>query len=122
MYKHLEAGWILRLSDGACIPPDIVNNDYITFLNWQEKGGIAAAYVPPVPFDVSRRQFKQALTRIGLRAAVEAAVVASDQDTKDWYADSLRFERANPVMNAMAAALGKSSADTDGLFRLAATL
>jgi len=61
------------------------------------------------------------LTRIGLRAAVEAAVAAADQDTKDWYFESTSFERANPVMNAMAVALGKTSTDIDNLFRLMET-
>lgn len=78
--------------------------------------------LPTQPLSVTRRQFKQALTRIGLRAAVEAAISAADQDTKDWYADSLNFERSNPVMNGMAVALGKTPEDIDNLFRLAATL
>lgn len=81
-----------------------------------------APYVPPAPASVTRRQFKQALTRIGLRAAVEAAIAAADQDTKDWYAESLNFERTNPVMNSMATALGKTPEDIDNLFKLAATL
>lgn len=79
-------------------------------------------YLAPVPPSVTRRQFKQGLSRIGLRAAVEAAIAAADQDTKDWYADSLNFERSNPVMNGMAVALGKTPEDIDNLFRLAATL
>ena len=122
MYKHLDAGWILRVADGAHIPPEPTNRDYAEFLAWQSEGGAADPYVPPVPPDVSRRQFKMALTRIGLRSAVEVAVASADQDTKDWYADSLRFERSNPVMNGMAVALGKTHADIDNLFRLAVTL
>ena len=77
-----------------------------------------APYVTPVPSKLTPRQFKQGLTRIGLRAAVEAAIVAADQDTKDWYFESTSFERANPVMNAMAEALGRTSADIDNLFRM----
>jgi len=122
MYRHLYAGWILRVADGAHIPPDSANRDYAEFLAWEVEGGVAEPYVQPVPASVTRRQFKQGLTRIGLRAAAEAAIAAADQDTKDWYADSLNFERSNPVMNGMAVALGKTPADIDNLFRLAATL
>lgn len=122
MYKHLDAGWVLRVVDGAHIPPEPANRDYVEFLAWEAEGGVADPYIPHVPASVTRRQFKQALTRIGLRAAVEAAIATADQDTKDWYADSLNFERSNSVMNGMAVALGKTPADIDNLFRLAATL
>lgn len=121
-YTRLEGGWILRTSDGAHIPPDTANRDRVEFLAWEAEGGVAEPFVPPVPASATRRQFKQALTRIGLRGAVESAIAAADQDTKDWYADSLNFERSNPVMNSMAVALGKTPADIDNLFRLAATL
>lgn len=121
-YTHLEGGWILRTSDGAHIPPDPTNRDRAAYMEWVEAGGVTNPYATPVPASVTRRQFKQGLTRIGLRAAAEAAIAAADQDTKDWYADSLNFERSNPVMNGMAVALGKTPADIDNLFRLAATL
>ena len=121
MYRHLDAGWVLRLADGAHIPPDTANRDRVEFLAWEAEGGVTNPYVPPVPAKLTPRQFKQGLTRIGLRAAVEAAVAAADQDTKDWYFESTSFERANPVMNAMAVALGKTSTDIDDLFRLMET-
>lgn len=95
--SHNQAGW--HRVDGALVPPP-----------------------PPAVMSVTRRQLKQGLTRIGLRAAVEAAMAVADQDTKDWWSDSLNFERSNPVMNAMAVALGKTPADIDNLFRLAVTL
>ena len=122
MYRHLDAGWILRLADGAHIPPDPANRDRVEFLAWEAEGGVAEPFVTPVPASVTRRQFKQALNRIELRSPVEVAIAAADQDTKDWYAESLNFERSNPVMNSMAVALGKTPADIDNLFRLAATL
>lgn len=94
--SHDKIGW--RYIDGQLLPP--------------------LPPPPTVPDKLTPRQFKQGLTRIGMRAAVEAAVAASDQDTKDWYFESTSFERANPVMNAMAAALGKTPEDIDNLFRL----
>lgn len=74
------------------------------------------------PQSISPRQFRQALTAIGLRASVEAAVASADQDTKDWYEYATSFERGNPVLIAMATALGKTDADIDALFALGATL
>jgi hypothetical protein len=118
MYRHLDAGWVLRLTDGAHIPPEPTNRDWVEFLAWEAEGGVTNPYIPPVPSKLTPRQFKQGLTRIGMRAAVEATVAAADQDTKDWYFESTSFERANPVMNAMALALGKTPEDIDNLFRL----
>jgi hypothetical protein len=89
---------------------------------------IDSQLLPPLPppvlpvTAVTRRQFKQALTRAGLRATVEAIIAAADQDTKDWYNDSLNFERANPLLNAMAVGMGKTPVDIDNLFALADTL
>lgn len=71
---------------------------------------------------ISPRQFRQALTSIGLRSAVEAAVAAADQDTKDWYGYATSFERSNAVLIAMATALGKTSEEIDALFALGASL
>lgn len=76
--------------------------------------------VPITP--ISPRQIRQALTRAGLRAAVEAAVAAGDQDLKDWWEFSTAFERLNPQVTAMAAALGFSVSDLDQLWALGATL
>ena len=77
---------------------------------------------PVVPEKVTRRQFRQGLTHIGLRAAVEAWRAGLDtsahdgQDVADWYDDSNEFERHNPILNAMAAQFGLSAAQVDAAF------
>lgn len=76
---------------------------------------------PPIP-DISPRQIRQALTRAGLRASVEAAVASGDQDLKDWWEFSTAFERLNPQVTAMASALGVSESDLDQLWALGASL
>ena len=76
--------------------------------------------VPIVP--ISPRQIRQALTRAGLRAAVEGAVAGGDQDLKDWWEFSTAFERLNPQVTAMGAALGQSPEQLDALWALGATL
>ena len=80
--------------------------------------------VPPPPpiAPISPRQIRQALTRAGLRTAVEAAVAAGDQDLKDWYEFSTAFERLNPQVTAMGAALGQTSEQLDALWALGASL
>lgn len=78
---------------------------------------------PPTPIaPISPRQIRQALTRAGLRASVEAAVAAGDQDLKDWYEFSTAFERLNPQVVAMGEALSVSPASLDDLWALRAQL
>ena len=77
---------------------------------------------PPTIAPISPRQIRQALTRAGLRASVEAAVAAGDQDLKDWYEFSTAFERLNPQVVAMGEALSVSPASLDDLWTLGAQL
>jgi len=81
-----------------------------------------ASLIPPVPQQVTPRQIRQALTRAGLRDAVEYAVSQSSQDVKDWWGYSTVFERQNPQVIGMAAALGVSDSQVDDLWRLGDTL
>ena len=80
-----------------------------------------------VPLSVSPRQLCQAMNRVPygegfLRDAVEAAVLAGDQDIKDWWHRSTAFERHHPQVLVMASALGVSEADLDQLWTLAGGL
>lgn len=75
-----------------------------------------------VPASVSPRQIRQALTRAGLRASVEVAVAAGDQDTKDWYEFATEFDRASPVVAALGVALSVSPTQLDDLWTLAGSL
>ena len=78
--------------------------------------------VAAVPTTVSPRQIRQALSRAGLRTAVEAAVAVGDQDTKDWYEFATEFHRASPVVAALSVALNVDGEALDGLWTLAASL
>ena len=85
------------------------------------------ALIPTVPTSVSRRQIRMALSRTTygagtLRTAVESAIAASNQDTKDWYEQSVEFHRSNPITIAMGIGLGVSPAQLDALWILANTL
>jgi len=71
---------------------------------------------------ISPRQIRQALTRVGLREAVEAAVAAGDQDLKDWWEFSTSYERLNPQVVSMGLALGQTDEQLDALWALGTTL
>jgi hypothetical protein len=87
---------------------------------WQEEQPAVA--VTNVIASASPRQIRMALTRAGLRAQVEAAVAAGDQDLKDWWEFATTFERDNAQVTAMGLALGQTEAQLDALWQLAATL
>lgn len=76
----------------------------------------------PVPASVTRGQFKLALLQMDLLDDVEAAIALADRATQINYAERLDFERNHPLVITMAAALGKTDAEVDALFVLAATL
>lgn len=77
---------------------------------------------PESPMSVSPRQIRQALSQVGMRDAVEAAVAGSPQDIKDWWEFATVFERNNKQVVDMATALGLTAAQTNDLFNLAASL
>ena len=78
--------------------------------------------LPPVPQVVSRAQFILALLQIGLLDEVEAAIDQADRATQINYRERLEFERGFPLIATMAAVLGKTDAEIDAVFVLAATL
>jgi len=78
--------------------------------------------VPAPVTQISPRQIRMALTQLGLRNDVEAAVAAGDQDMKDWYEFSTYFDRNHPQVLAMAQALGVDDQELDALWALGWTL
>lgn len=72
---------------------------------------------------VTRRQMLTALHRAGLLATIKSAVAASgDVELQIAFDESQEFQRNNPFLATMAAALGKTDAEVDAIFALAATL
>ena len=70
---------------------------------------------------IDNLQIRLALSDLGLREAVEAAVAASSQEIKDWWAESLRFLKSDPMVRAMAENLKVTSEQLDALWQLGAT-
>jgi hypothetical protein len=79
------------------------------------------AMVAPIQ-DVTDLQFRLALNQIGLRASVETYVAAASQDVKDYWDRATTFRRDHPLVVGAGVALGKTDAEMDALFQLAATL
>jgi hypothetical protein len=131
-------------SDGAFIPPDPANVDFQAYLAWLAAGGAPAdpsSPVQAVPAQVSRRQFFQAAAQEGLITQAEAlallasgtmppslaAAVATLPTAEQFPAQmsilgAAAFARANTLIAALGTAMGKTSADIDALFTLAASL
>ena len=76
---------------------------------------------PPAPSSVTPLQMRRALRQLNMRDAVEAAVAGADPDTKDAWEFATIIVRSDPIIAAMAAALGKTEQEVDDLFRLAST-
>jgi len=74
----------------------------------------------PVPSSVTPLQLVRALRQVGLKAAFDAAIDA-DAEAKEDFALAREIERDDPLVASMATALGKTSAEVDDIFRLAAT-
>lgn len=73
MYQLTPHGVILRLTDGASIPPDERNNDYRAYLEWCNDGHTPAPAdpvpVPPEPLDVGA-EAADTTDRTALQAAI----------------------------------------------------
>ena len=111
-------------------------NEVVSVTNWrrqeeqptmevlmaEEPAALAAAARASIK-PVTRRQMLTALHRAGLLATIKGAVAASgDVELQIAFDESQEFQRNNPFLATMAAALGKTDAEVDAIFALAATL
>jgi hypothetical protein len=104
--------------------PNLVDASIGGAIGWGYVDGVLIPPPPlvPEPLTVSPRQIRQALTATGMRAAVEAGVAASDQDTIDWWERATSFEEDHPMIDTMATALGITDEQRHAVFVLANTL
>lgn len=77
---------------------------------------------PSPPDVVTDLQFRLALNAEGLRDIAESYVAAAAWDVRDWWDRATHIRRDDARLNAAVVAIGKTDADRDALFTLAATL
>lgn len=121
MYTLNPDGSVTRDRDGKVIQPGPSEGaDFDEYAAWIAEGNaVTNANVVVVPQVVSPKQIRLALSRAGLRDAVEAALATMDRDTRDIWEFSSEIHRDNPLVVAMGQALG---ADLDQLFILAGSI
>jgi hypothetical protein len=94
-------------------------------IGWIKQAGQFIAPPAPesiIPQIVTRAQFKLALLSLNLLDTVESLVAGSaDRALQINWAERLEFDRNHPLVLTTAAALGKTDAEIDALFLLAAT-
>lgn len=113
------------VGDAILVEIEDVPNDFNPFEYECVEGEIVkkqASARTAVPQFASPRQIRQALTRAGLREAVEAAIASGSQDIKDWYEFATEFSRQHEDVALLAEALNVSEEDLDNLWILAASL
>jgi len=95
----------------------------VTLTAQQKTDADAWTAAQSVPEKVSPKRFRMALNQIeGLRAQVEAAVSAADQDTQDAWQYATVVRRDDAYVNALGTALGLTSDEIDDIFRAAALI
>lgn len=81
----------------------------------------AAAARAAIP-SVSIRQMHTALHRLGLLVLIKEYIAAANDIELEIAFASPTFERPNPLIGGMAQAMGKTDAEVDAIFALAASI
>jgi len=130
MYKLSGKPYVIRIVDGAIIPPAQGNKDYEEYAAWLAAGNTPEPADPtppqPVPIEVTQRQARMALHSLGLLTTVEAAINALPDpprtEARIAWDFSNTVQRGNPFVSQLAALLGFTEAQLDQLFIAAAAL
>jgi hypothetical protein len=93
----------------------------------EKAAALAAVVAPPapeppaVPVSVTPLQMRRALRATGLKNTVDAALAAASDEVREEWEYATEIMRNNTTLDQMAHALGKTDAEIDALFQLAAT-
>lgn len=123
MYQLTASTTIFRTTDGAHIPADSANSDYVEYLAWRTLGNTPTAYVTPptpVPTEITMRQARRVLLNAGLLSRIGTAIAAMPEPQKseaqiEWEYSST-VQRHNGFVSALGPSLGLSEAQIDALF------
>lgn len=87
MYRMAGNQSVIRIADGACLPPDRGNIDYQAFLAWQAEGNEPEPYVPvPVRRSLRKSLVQQRLIDAGKMDAAYAALTSNPTYFARWFA------------------------------------
>lgn len=142
-YQLTDTTSVIRTSDGACIPNDPGNRDWIEYQDWIVAGNTPDPYIPPPApiLDITRRQFYQRLAVQGVITETEAkagisgstlpaslqTLVAALPADQQFNAECLllgaqTLQRSHPMTDAIGTAYGWTSEQIDAFFIAAGTL
>lgn len=130
MYKQIaNTTTIFRVSDGASIPADTNNTDYVAVLEWIEAGNTLVPANPPevyIPKVVTMRQARLALLNAGLLDDVTVAINSLPEPNKtvatiEWEYSQEVF-RDKELVQVLGQLLGLTAGQLDDLFIAAVAL
>jgi hypothetical protein len=75
---------VIRTADGACIPNDSDNSDWVEYQNWLDAGGVPDPYIKPPKVTISTVEWVGRFTNAEYRAATAAAWQQVGPNAKNW--------------------------------------
>ena len=127
MFMILPNDLIQRIDDGAVIPNDLNNPDYVEYLDWIASGNEPLQVIIDITVSVvTMRQARLALLQAGLLPTIEAAIDSMESPAKEaarieWeYAQELRID--HPLVVSLTAAIGMTGEQLSDLFTAAAAI
>lgn len=90
--------------------------------NWVIQTPDPATLPPPVPSSITPRQCRLILLQQGLLASVEAMILEQGEAARVTWEYALEFQRTDPLLNRLAAALSFTDEQIDQFFIAAAQI